>query len=121
MAGLPYMNTTRSAWYAYSLPNSTVLRCACCANEIDLQFPTADHHPRVCPACGIACAFLNWQSRIIQIVTSDAPHPLAEVIHWAQKHLDELEYVELLCALEEMAEAMRGEPVAIPPMKRSPS
>jgi hypothetical protein len=115
------MNTTRPAWYAYSLPNSTALRCACCSNEIDLHFPTADHHPRVCPACGIACAFLNWQSRIIQIVPSEAPRPLAEVIHWAQRHLDELEYVELLCALEEMTEAMIREPVAIPPMKRSPS
>ncbi len=115
------MSTTRPAWHAYSLPNSTTLRCACCSNEIDLQFPTADHHPRVCPACGIACAFLNWESRIIQIVTSEAPRPLAEVIQWAQKHLDELEYVELLCALEEMADAIRGEPVALPPMKRSPS
>ena len=93
MAGIPYMNTTRSAWYAYSLPNSTTLRCACCANEIDLQFPTAGDRPRVCPACGIACAFLNWQSRIIQIVPGEAPRPLAEVIRWAQKHLDELEYV----------------------------
>jgi hypothetical protein len=54
-------------------------------------------------------------------MTSGAPRPLTEVIHWAQKHLDELEYVELLCALEEMADAMREEPVAIPPMKRSPS
>jgi hypothetical protein len=115
------MSTTRPAWYAYSLPNSTTLRCVCCAQEIDLQFPTADHHPRVCPACGIACAFLNWKSRIIQIVTSEAPRPLAEVIHWAQKHLDELEYVEFLCALEEMADDIRGEPIAIPPMKWSPS
>jgi len=57
----------------------------------------------------------------MQIVPSEAPHPLAEVIHWAQRHLDELEYVELLCALEEIAEALRREPVAIPPMKRSPS
>jgi hypothetical protein len=116
------MNTTpRPAWYAYSLPNSTTLRCACCTNEIDLQFPTADHHPRVCPACGIACAFLNWKDRVIQIVTSDAPRPLVEVIRWTQKHLDELEYVELLCALEEMAEAMKGERVAMPPLPRDPS
>lgn len=115
------MSTTRLAWYAYSLPDSTTLCCACCANEIDLQFPTADHHPRVCPACGIVCAFLNWKSRIIQIVTNDAPRPLAELMHWVQKHLDELEYVELLCALEEMAEAMRGEPVATLSTKRSPS
>jgi hypothetical protein len=35
-------------------------------------------------------------------------------MQWAQKHLDELEYVELFCALEELADAMRGEPVALP-------
>ena len=107
------MNTTQSAWYAYSLPNSTTLHCACCTNEIDLQLPTADHHPRVCPACGIACAFLNWKDRVIQIVTSDAPRPLVEVIRWAQKHLDELEYVELICALEELADATQGERMAL--------
>jgi hypothetical protein len=36
-----------------------------------------------------------------------APRPLVEAIRWSQSHLDELEYVELVSALEEVAGAIR--------------
>jgi len=101
------MNVKKGAWYAYSLPSGTRLRCAACQNEIDLDFPTADHHPRVCPACGTECAFLNWRGRIVQVLMARAPRPLVEAIRWSQSHLDELEYVELTSALEEVAGALK--------------
>src|SRR5438128_1704384 len=101
------MNASQASWYAYSSSRGTDLRCAACQNDIELGFPTADHHPRVCPACGIECAFLNWRDRIIQILMDRAPRPLVEALRWSQKHLDELEYVELLCALEEIAGGLR--------------
>jgi hypothetical protein len=99
------MNTVQQTWYSYSLPNGTTLCCAVCKNEFNLYYPTADHHPRICPACGVECAFLNWKGRIVQIVMENAPRPLAEGIRWAQKRLDELEYVELICALEGILDA----------------
>lgn len=100
------MSANKQSWFAVSFPNGTVLRCAACAQDIDLRFPTADHHPRVCPACGAESAFLNWKGRTLQVVMDHAPRPLVDAIRWAQQHLDELEYVELVCALEEIAGAM---------------
>jgi hypothetical protein len=87
-----------------------MVRCAVCGTDIDLGSPAADHHPRVCPACGVDCVFLDWKGRMVQIVTDRAPRALAEGIRWAQKNFDELEYVELLCALEEMGGARNGQP-----------
>jgi RNA polymerase subunit RPABC4/transcription elongation factor Spt4 len=107
------MNKVQQSWYAYSLPDCPTLCCAVCKNEVNLLYPTVDHHPRICPACGVECAFLNWKGRIVQIVIDDAPRLLAEGICWAQKHFDELEYVELICALEEISEAMNGEAAAV--------
>ena len=106
------MNTGKQNWYAYSLPDCTTLRCAACKNEFDLRYPTADHHPRICPVCGVECAFLNWKGRIVQIVIDNAPQPLVAWMRWAQKHLDELEYVELICALEEISAALADETLA---------
>ena len=106
MGQIHQMNALQQTWYAYSLPDCTALRCAACKNEFNLHASTADHHPRICPACGVECAFLNWKGRMVQIVIDQAPPPLAGVIRWAQTHLDELEYVELICALEEMSGAL---------------
>jgi hypothetical protein len=108
------MNATQQTWYAYSAPTGAMLRCAACKNEIDLRFPAADHHPHVCPACGVECAFLNWKGRTLQIVMGQAPQSLVEGIRWAQQHLDELEYVELLCALEEIADTLNADSVTVP-------
>lgn len=73
------------------------------------------------PACFCGPADLQyWQSRIIAIVPSEAPGPLVEVMHWAQQHRDALEYVELLCAFEEIAEAIQGERGALSSMQERP-
>src|SRR5262245_40416338 len=104
------MNTAQQqAWYAVSAPNGTTLRCAECKNEFDLGFPGADHHPGVCPACGVESAFLMWKDRTVQIVMKNAPCALARAIRWSQQHLDELEYVELMCAVEEIADTLSKE------------
>jgi hypothetical protein len=101
------ISARQQAWFALSPSDSTALRCAACANEVDLG-STADHHPRVCPACGVESAFLNWKGRTVQIVMRSAPRTLAEAIRWSQQNLDELEYAELLCAFEEIADAVNG-------------
>jgi hypothetical protein len=59
----------------------------------------------------VESAFLNWKARVVQIVPRDAPAALVAVLRWCQQHLDELEYVELVCALEELADAIN--PVAV--------
>lgn len=98
-------------WYAFSSPGQTALACSACGTPIDLG-PTADHHPRRCPACAVECAFVNWKGRVLQVVPGDAPEPFAAFVRWGQQHLDELEYVELLCAFEELGEAMPEGPCA---------
>lgn len=99
----------RQAWYAVSAPNGTTFRCAECGNEFDLGVPGADHHPAVCPVCGAESAFLMWKGRTIQVVMKKAPCALARAIRWSQQNLDELEYVELMCALEEIAGSLQAQ------------
>jgi hypothetical protein len=100
------MNAAQQLWYSFSSPDRTTLRCAECGNSFDLAFPATDHHPRICPVCGVECVFLSWKGRTLQIVLKNTPPALAEALRWGQQHLDELEFVELLCALEEMSDAL---------------
>jgi hypothetical protein len=102
------MSTQRPTWFSFSSPGSTALRCAACGQEVDLGFPAADHHPGSCPKCGVESAFLNWKGRTVQIVPQNAPPAFAAVLRWGQQHLDELEYVEFVSALEEIADAINA-------------
>jgi hypothetical protein len=99
------MNSNSARWFSLSAPGGTVLCCAQCGNSVDLEAPELDHHSRVCPICGVECVYLDWKQRIIQIVLKNAPLVLAEVIRFMQERFDELEYVELLVALEELTDA----------------
>jgi hypothetical protein len=100
------MNTKTKPWISLSAEGGTVLRCADCGNSFDLEAPNLDHHPRVCPVCGVECVYLDSKSRIIQIVLENAHPVLVEAIRIMQDRFDELEYVELLVALEELADAL---------------
>ena len=94
------------AWFSLSAVGGTALRCAECGNSIDLGEPDLDHHPRVCPVCGVECVYFDAKRRIIQVVPKYAPSALAEAIRIMQDRFDELEYVELVVALEELADAL---------------
>jgi hypothetical protein len=99
------MSTQKPSWFSFSLPESTALPCAACGQEADLG-PGADHHPRACPSCGVESAFLNWKGRVVQIIPGRAPPALAAALRWAQQHFDEIEYVEFVGALEELADSL---------------
>jgi hypothetical protein len=100
------MNTKTSPWFSLSAEGGTVLRCAECGNSFDLRAPILDHHPGVCPVCGVGCVYLDAKGRIIQVVLKNAHPVLAEAIKFMQDRFDELEYVELVVALEELADAL---------------
>lgn len=100
------MNTITKRWFSLSEEDGTVLNCAECGNAFDLETPILDHHPRVCPVCGVECVYLDSKRRIIQVVLKNAAPVLAEAIRLLQDRFDELEYVELLVALEELADAL---------------
>src|SRR4051812_26838615 len=100
------MNTQTKPWFSLSAARGTVLRCPDCGNSFDLEAPSLDHHPRVCPICGVECVYLDAKRRIIQVVLKNAPPALAEAIRIAQDRFDELEYVELIVALEELVDAL---------------
>ncbi|HTU91520.1 MAG TPA: hypothetical protein VMF69_15665 [Gemmataceae bacterium] len=100
------MNTKTNRWFSLSEVDGTVLRCAECGNSFDLEAPSLDHHPRICPVCGVECVYLDSKKRIIQVVIQKAPPVLAETIRILQDRFDELEYVELLVALEDLTDAL---------------
>lgn len=100
------MNTKTKRWFSLSEEDGTILHCAECGNSFDLETPSLDHHPRICPVCGVECVYLDSKRRIIQIVLKNAPLVLAEAIRILQDRFDESEYVEFLVALEELADAL---------------
>lgn len=93
------MNKDHSNWFSISSKNK-LITCADCNNEFDLKDPFLDHHPSGCPICKVECAYLDWKNRKIQIIMQNAPPTIFEFIRWMQKHLDELEYVELFSTFE---------------------
>lgn len=62
----------------------------------------------VLPEMSGESAFLNWKGRTVQIVPSNAPPAFVAVLRWGQEHLDEVEYVEFVCALEEIADSINA-------------
>jgi len=85
------------------------MRCCVCRQEIDLEFPSLDHHSVACPACGIESVFFSWKHVMVQIVPKEAPPELARAIRWAQENLDELEFVTLLASVAEIGTAIHAE------------
>ena len=100
------MKTKTKPWFSLSAEGGIVLRCADCGNLVELEAPDLDHHPRVCPVCGVECVYLDSKRRIIQIVLKNAHPVLAQAIRIMQDRFDELEYVELIVALQELADAL---------------
>jgi hypothetical protein len=93
-----------NGWFSVSRAVG-ILRCPNCGGDFSLE-PSADHHPRTCPNCAVETAFLNWKDRLVMIVPHNAPAPVREVLRWMQQNLDELEYVQLVCALEEISDVL---------------
>jgi hypothetical protein len=100
------MSTQPSSWYAFSDEGTTLLRCAACHAVINLEGPMLDHHARACPRCEVDCAFLNWKGRMLQVVPSHTPDVIRRALRFVQQDLDELEYAELLVALEGVMDAL---------------
>jgi hypothetical protein len=103
------MTTNGPAWYSRSMPGTTLLICCVCRKEIDLKFPSLDHHPASCPACGVVSIFLSWKDVLLQIVPGEAPPELARAIRWSQENLDELEFFTLLSSVAEIGATVQAE------------
>lgn len=87
-----------------SIGNKEEVSCITC-KEIIPNSGFIDHHGGVCPNCKIQCVFFYIAfdvERLIQVVPSKAPSSLKKFIYWAQKNLDELEFIELLVSFHEV-------------------
>lgn len=113
-----------SPWYAIARAGEATLSCAACHQIIDVGPSFLDHHPGICLACGVESAFLHWREQTIQIVPTKAPPVIASVLRLLQERLDELEYVELVTALEplmaDLHPASTVEPFPAPPPPPKP-
>jgi len=102
------MSTNQKPWYNVGVPGSTTLHCCACRKEIDLGFPSLDHHSSYCPTCGIETIFFSWKDVLVQIIPEEAPLELTRSIRWAQENLDELEVVTVLSSLTQVFDAVRA-------------
>ena len=75
----------------------------CCGNcdSIQNEIATMDHHPSICPSCGINCIwYFITAKNVVQIIPEFAPYSVRQFIEWCQSELDELDMVELIVELE---------------------
>lgn len=91
----------------FSIGDDKGVVCCGCNSYIKMSYGGLDHHPSKCPNCGLNCVLILW-NKWIQISTNQAPNHFKSFIYWAQKELDELEFVELLSNFEEIAEQINS-------------
>jgi hypothetical protein len=101
------------SWFAVTMPGTTTLCCCSCHNEIDLGFPSLDHHPAYCPSCGIESVFLSWKNVLLQVVPEKAPPEVTRALRWVQEELDEVEMVTLLASLGQLVDTVERETVLL--------
>lgn len=106
--GLRDERTKQGEWCSVSVSGSTALSCVRCGEEVDLLYPSVDHHPSVCPACGSDCIFISWKRHMVQIVPEYAPEPFSRLLRWCQENLDEFEFVTVLTSVDELADLIVG-------------
>src|SRR5205823_6425708 len=106
--GFSPMNTPIRAWFSVSRPGEGRLRCAACGFDMCLADLVGDHHPRYCPNCRTESVYFDWHDQVAQILVESAPIQLQRLIRWTQDNLDELEFTELLCSLEELAAGLQA-------------
>src|SRR5262249_5625044 len=102
------MATNQKLWFSLSAPGSTKLHCCSCRNEIDLEFPSLDHHSACCPACGVECVFVSWKEMLLQIALAEAPPELTCAVRLMQEHFDEPEFIAVLVCLDQLHDAVRA-------------
>jgi hypothetical protein len=100
------MSDSPPAWFSVSRPGANHLPCGRCGFELRLGDIVGDHHPRHCPNCGAESVYVDLRDQTAQLLVEAAPPQMRRLIRWAQANLDELEFTELLCNLEELADAL---------------
>jgi hydrogenase maturation factor HypF (carbamoyltransferase family) len=90
----------------YSVGSYNEIMCSNC-KFIHANLHDMDHHARICPNCNIECIWFDLgNEKAIQIIPNFAPAEFKRFIEWAQKELDELEFVNLLVLFEELNHAI---------------
>jgi hypothetical protein len=108
------MDHKSQPWFSVGIPGSTKLRCCVCRKEIDLGFPSLDHHSSWCPACGVESLFFSWKDMPVQLALTRVPKELLQVIRWTQENLDEPEFITVLVSLTELAESLQRTAEVVP-------
>lgn len=91
-------------WFNRSDGRETSIKCVACGENFCMEVASLDHHPSVCPKCGVECLLFSFPDFHLQIVPDQAPEPLGRTIRWMQENLDELDFVEVTVALQQIAE-----------------
>ncbi len=89
-------------WFSYCSLEHSVIRCAACKFNIPVEVVSLDHHPRWCPSCHAECFLFALDDGYLQIIIEQAPLEVQKAIRWAQKNLDEIEFVNLISSLGEI-------------------
>ncbi|MEE4001908.1 hypothetical protein V1T75_16340 [Tenacibaculum sp. FZY0031] len=91
-------------WYKVSRRNKSV--CGNCEKSFD-ELGSLDHHSSYCPNCNIECIWFYFEEdKTLQVIPKYAPKEFVLFLRWAQKELDELEFLELIVSFEEIAKSL---------------
>ncbi|WP_420571671.1 hypothetical protein [Kordia sp.] len=93
----------------YTISNRYKNLCGNCKFE-SKGLQNLDHHNSICPNCNIECIWFSFEKdKTLQIIPKYAPEQFQKFISWSQNELDELEFLELIVNIEELAKNIGNE------------
>jgi hypothetical protein len=89
-------------WHRISIEASRKLECPNCDCLLDRLLPSLDHHPILCPECKSNLFIYSIRNKNLVLDVERCPVELKKIIAWIQSNYDEVEFLSLLVAIEEI-------------------
>ena len=93
------------SWFTLASRESEHGPCPRCGQPLSNEVPSLDHHLFECMHCSARIFRWSFDRQDLRISVDDAPTTVKQFLFWANEALDELEFVELVVAFEEMFES----------------
>ena len=92
------------SWFRTSPIRSSDIQCPRCECTVVGCLPSGDHHLSSCPHCEAKLIVFSMTAKNVAIDVDRSPREIQSVFQWMQQHFDELEFVSVITAVEELCE-----------------
>jgi hypothetical protein len=101
---LTYLKGIDMNWFRTSPNRSEDIQCPRCERTVVGCLPSGDHRPSSCPHCKALLIVFSMTAKNVAIDLDRSPRELQAVLNWMQTHFDELEFISLITAVEDLCD-----------------